>query len=122
MPGMLTERTEAQTSLTREIAHKTIAPEIPGWKFSSAEAVKVADRPAARMVYTRGAEMISVFSMIADSSYPPPDGTNYDEIAGDVAFAGVVKQGMIYCVISTSTTTETADALKAIRDAFAKTL
>jgi hypothetical protein len=122
VPTTLTERANAEATLTKTIGHKVIAPDIAGWTFVAAEEVSIANHPAARMVYTRGAQTISLFSIIADASYPPPDGTSYDETCSGVIFAGVVRNGMIYCVFSNYTDPQTSAELRTIRDTFAKNL
>lgn len=121
-PGEFTSREVAHDRLSARLGRKVLAPDLKGWTFKGASAVTIMNQPGARAVYQRGDATISLFSIVNPSDYTTPDNINYDQTCGETAIAGLVKSGMIYCVITSPATHENAIELKQLREQFSKGL
>jgi hypothetical protein len=92
------------------------------WKLDGARICAVGNIPAAHLMFTRGDESLSIFSISAGALYNDrsvPDGTHYAQVDDDHGLAGFVYGGALHCVVGhnphKSDTVELA-AVKVVRD------
>jgi hypothetical protein len=72
------------------------------WKADDARICAVANIPAAHLMFKRGSETLSIFSISAGALYNDrsvPDGTRYSQIDQDHAVAGFVYGGALHLVV-----------------------
>lgn len=72
------------------------------WKFQGAQVCRVDNVRTAHLLFTRGDQSLSIFSIPAKNVYSPPDGARYQLTINNHPIAGFVKGTTIYCVVGKS--------------------
>jgi hypothetical protein len=73
------------------------------WQFKGAGICKVGDTPAAHLLFARGDERVSVFSLPFKPDYGD-EGGSYSETVDHTAITGFANAGALYCVVGNKTT------------------
>jgi len=91
--------------LRNELNCPVLAPDLgDGWIARGAQVTSVYNIPTAQVIYTRGTQTISVFSVSVKRLYSPPEGATYEMLVNGHALAGFVKHRTLHCVVADSST------------------
>jgi len=91
-------------SLSKEEGVKVFAAALgDDWQFKGAGICKVGDMPAAHLLFVKGDERVSVFSMPFKPDYGD-EGGSYSETVDHTAITGFANAGALYCVVGNKTT------------------
>jgi hypothetical protein len=87
------------------------------WTLKSADLAMVGQTQSAQLLFVRGQTTVSLLSVPADPGYQPADGTRYDNDVSGHRVSGVVKNGVIYCLIAQSKDNSlTSEELTSLRE------
>lgn len=76
-----------------------------GWTFAGAGVCNIGSAPAAHMLFKRGDQTISIFSIpVANLAYSEsvPDGTSYSQIEQSHPVSGFIQNGAVHCLVGSS--------------------
>jgi hypothetical protein len=95
-----------RSSLNRQIGYPVMVYS-PGkdWKLDGARVCTVGNIPAAHLMFTRGKETLSIFSISAGALYNDrsvPDGVRYAQVDKGHGVAGFTYGGALHCVVGNS--------------------
>jgi len=88
--------------LVAQVGHPVLVSMIgDGWIFQGADIAKINNIPAAHLLFRRGDESISIFSIDARALYDSnvPDGTGYAQIQQGHPISGFVSGGAVHCLV-----------------------
>jgi hypothetical protein len=80
-----------------------------GWKFTGGGVCTVGSVPAAHLLFTRGNDAVSIFSISSNVLYPGSDSAgkrNYAQTEQGHQIAGFISGGAVHCVVTSSTTND----------------
>jgi hypothetical protein len=89
--------------LRAQVGHPVLVAMLgDGWKFEGADVCKVSSIPAAHLLFTRGNESISIFSISALAFYDSdvPDGTGYAQMQNGEPISGFLYGGAVHCLVA----------------------
>ena len=96
-------------ALHSKVGHPVLVTELgDGWKFAGAGVCEISNVPAAHMLFTRGDETVSIFSVSAGAFYMNSDssgsseGKTYAQIDQNHEISGFVQGGAIHCLVGYS--------------------
>jgi hypothetical protein len=89
-----------QTQLSRPVlvAH----PSEPGWDFHGAAICPVGTIPAGHLVFSRGTDTLSIFSLPKSAAPGLTEGEEFATTTGSHCIAGFEKNGAVFCLVSNS--------------------
>ena len=91
-------------SLSKEEGIKVFAAALgDDWQFKGAGICRIGDKPAAHLLFARGDERVSVFSMPYSPDYGD-EGGSYAETVDHAAITGFANAGALYCVVGNKST------------------
>jgi hypothetical protein len=86
--------------LEAQLNHPALAASIGAdWKLASAGMTQIAGVPASELVFTRGDQSVSLFSVSGARFYATQEGSQYDQVEAGHAIAGFVHKGTVHCVV-----------------------
>ncbi|CAN5352638.1 hypothetical protein BH09PLA1_BH09PLA1_26090 [soil metagenome] len=94
-----------------------------GWQFQGARICPIGDVRTAHLLFTRGDQSLSVFSIPGKAVYSPQDGATYHMTVDQHPIAGFVRGTTMYCLVGKSASGDlTLAQVQAITDALEKRL
>lgn len=110
----------AGARLWRDLGYPVLAAELgDGWTFAGAGICQVSGHNAAHLLYTRGQDSISVFSIPAAVLYAgdATDGTEYSQVEQGHPVSGFIQGGAVHCLVGRSASGSlTLQEVKRLRD------
>jgi hypothetical protein len=88
-------------SMASRLKEPVLAAEMKGWNFVGAAMCPINGKPAAHLVYQRGGQWLSIFSIPAASCDKFREGGMGSEIIGDHMVACFTKTGGVYSMVAT---------------------
>jgi hypothetical protein len=115
-----------RTALSAQLKHPVMAASPgDGWQFIGACVTKIRDTPVAHLMFKRGDETLSVFSISSAPVYMgfTPNGAVYAQMVRNHPVSGFLYNNSVNCVVYTSSShPTTVDQAKQIRDKLQRTL
>ncbi len=108
-------------TLKDKLGHPVLVASLgPEWKLEGARVAKIGETDAAQLVYTKGADKVSVFSVSGRRYYATQGGTEYAQTEDGHPIAGFVKDGVVHCVVGSKGTKLREKDLARLRDSVKK--
>lgn len=110
---------QIRQTLKERLGHPVLVASLgPEWKFEGASVTKVGQRDAAQLLFTKGSETVSIISVAVETGgyYNPEEGAEYTQTFNNHPLAGVVKGGVVHCVIGSRDSTLSEKVLRKLRD------
>ena len=73
-----------------------------GWTFEGAGVRSVGKFTAAQLFFTKGDEVVSIFSLPASAAPDAVENSTYDTVFDGAPIAGFVRSGGLFCIVGTS--------------------
>jgi hypothetical protein len=92
-------------TLSQKLKHPVLAASPgEGWQFTGATVAEIRGTPAAHLMFKRGDDTLSVYSISAERMYMggSPNGARYQLTKDGHPIAGFVYKGAVHCVVESS--------------------
>ena len=105
--------------LEAQLNHPALVASIGSdWKLASAGVAQMSGVSASELVFTRGDQMVSLFSVSGARFYATQEGSSYEQREDGHAIAGFVHKGAVHCVVGGKNVPE--KEVRKIRDGLKK--
>jgi hypothetical protein len=88
-------------TMAQKLEKPVLAANLEGWKFVGAAMCPINGKNSAHLVYHRGGQRLSVFSLPASACDKVREGGSGCEVISDHVVAGFAKTGGVYCIVAT---------------------
>jgi hypothetical protein len=90
-------------TLREKLGHPVMVASLgPDWTLKSAGVSRLSEVPASHMVFTRGQDSVSLFSLSGARFYATQEGSDYAQMEAGRPIAGFVYKGAVHCVVGGS--------------------
>jgi len=109
---------KVRDTLKDKLGHPVLVASLGnGWTLEGARVARIGETPASQLVFKKGDESVSVFSVSGRAYYASQDGSEYKQTEAGHPIAGFVQKGIVHCVVGSKGTKLDENDLARIRDA-----